>query len=146
MVAGVNVSRDLLWVLTNNTNNATFKRKGLRQRFTTDPFNPKGIANYRFSGGIQKKALTVEPHTSGKGVTLVYRKGNQQNKPAKSIVRVPLTKDSRRTLRTIKRFCNRNYYRTDLKNVALRRASALLRSQKPRGGKRKVAKPSKKAD
>lgn len=144
MVNGVNVSRDLLWLITSRNNNATFIRKGIRKRFTTDPMNPKGIANFRFAGQIQKKALTVEAHASGKGVNLVYRKRAHQAKPIKSVARIPLTKNSRRTLTSIKRFCNKNQYRVDLKNVALRRASAILRSQKPRGGKRKGAKPAKK--
>lgn len=147
MVAGVNVSRDLLWILTQNNNNHVVKRKGFRRRFTTDPLNPKGIANLRFSGAIQRKALTVEPHASGKGVNLVFRKRAQQSKPAKSIARVPLTKGSVRALSAIRSFCNKNFYRKDLKNVALRRASAILRSQKPKSVKRKAAgKSTKKAE
>ncbi|CAG2108494.1 unnamed protein product [Medioppia subpectinata] len=132
MVNGVGVSRDLQWVLTRNWSSSLIKARGIKRRFSRSQFNPKGLYVPRFEGLHQTKALTVEPNAGGKGVTLVYKKRRHQQKPVKSVARVVLNKDSRRTLNTIKSFCNRNLYRTDLKNACLRRASAILRSQKPK--------------
>jgi len=132
MVNGVGVSRDLQWLLTRNWSSQMLKRRGINRRFSRDQLNPKGLYVPRFQGSIQRKALTVEPNASGKGVTLIYKKKRNQQKPAKSLAKVELNKDSRRTLNNIRKFCNKNLYRTDLKNVCLRRASAILRSQKPK--------------
>jgi large subunit ribosomal protein L28e len=140
---GVNMSRDLLWLLTKNNNSHILKPRAFKKRLSTDPMNPKGVQSFRFSGAIQRKAITVEPHSSGKGVNLVYKKRRHQSRPEKSVVRMSLTKDSRRTLSVIKRFCNVNAYRTDLKNVCLRRASAILKSQKTRVPKGKGKTPAK---
>lgn len=119
-MSGVNVSRDLLWLMTKNNNAHMLKTRGIRKVFTRDPLNPKGIQSLRFSGAVQRKALTVEPHASGKGVTLVFKKRKHQRKPSKSTAKMSLVKGSRRTLSTIRSFCNKNYYRTDLKNVCLK--------------------------
>lgn len=117
MVNGVGVSRDLEWVLTRNWSSHLVKRRGINRRFSRDPLNPKGLFVPRFQGTIQRKAINIEPNPSGKGVVLVYKKRRHQQKPAKSLGKIELNKDSRRTLRNIRTFCNRNLYRTDLKNV-----------------------------
>ncbi|CAF0806044.1 unnamed protein product [Didymodactylos carnosus] len=57
---------------------------------------------------------------------LLYRQ-----KPAKSIRKITFKKDARRTLTSIRRTIRKQRYRKDLKMAALRRASALLRGQKP---------------
>lgn len=131
-MVGVNVSRDLLWLATKNFNAHMFKRKGIRKTFSTDPLNPRGFQTLSNAGAIQPKALNVVPHPSGRGVQLVFKKKTPVTKPTKSLVKVPLTHSAGRTIKTIKNFCNRNRYRRDLKTVALRRASAILRSQRAR--------------
>ena len=52
------------------------------------------------------------------------------NKPAKVNSKVTLAGDSRRTVKTIKNLCGKNYYRQDLEDAAVRRACAILRSQR----------------
>lgn len=59
-----------------------------------------------------------------------------QNKPAKSTVKVTLKHRPRRTLKKIKNIINGNRYRRDLRQAALRRASAILRSQRPATAKK----------
>jgi len=54
-----------------------------------------------------------------------------RNKPAKSYVRTTLNRGGRRSLNAIRKTIAKNRYRKDLKMAALRRASAILRSQKP---------------
>ena len=103
--------------LSRNWSSSLIKARGIKRRFSRSTFNPKGLYVPRFEGNIQSKALTVEPNASGKGVVLVYKKRRHQQKPSKSVSKIELNKDSRRTLKNIKTFCNRNLYRTDLKNV-----------------------------
>ena len=131
-MVGVNVSRDLLWIATKDFNAHMFKRKGIRKVFSTDPLNPRGFQTFANAGALQPKALNVLPHPSGRGVQLVYKKKTVVTKPSKSLVKVPLTHSAGKTIKTIKNFCNKTRYRRDLKTVALRRASAILRSQRAR--------------
>lgn len=118
MVKGVGVSRDLNWLLTRNWSSHLVKKRGINRRLSTDPLNPKGLYVPRFQGTIQRKALQVDPHPSGKGVVLVYKKKRHQSRPGKALSKQLLTKDSRRTFKTIRKFVNKNLYRTDLKNVS----------------------------
>ncbi|KAI1289728.1 60S ribosomal protein L28 [Halotydeus destructor] len=142
MPAGINVSRDLLWLLTKECNNHIIKRKGINKVLSTSPLNPKGIASFRHSGLVQKRALTVEAHPSGKGVNLIYK--SKSPRPAKNIVRIPFTKNATQSVWKIKKFVSKNRYRRDLKGAVLRKASAIWKSQIPRTIKKKGAKAAKK--
>lgn len=115
---GVNVSRHLLWLVTKSHNCHIYKQRNVKQPFTKDPLNPKGIQTFRWSGSIQRKTLSVTSHPSGKGVVMVYRKRKHQLRPKKSLEKVPLVRDNRRTFRHIRKFVNRNFYRTDIKMVS----------------------------
>ncbi|RWS29995.1 60S ribosomal protein L28-like protein [Leptotrombidium deliense] len=134
---GINVSRDLLWMLTKNNSCHLIKRPALKP-LTKDPMNPKGIHSLRFAGSVQRKAMNVQAHPSGKGVQLVFNKRRHQKRPAKRLAKISLTKNSRKTLSTIRKFSNKFCYRTDLKNACLRRASAILRSQQPKTPSKKT--------
>lgn len=117
MVKGVSVSRDLNWLLVRNWNSSLKKVRGINRQLSRSSLNPKGLHVPRFEGVIQRDALTVEPNASGKGVTLVYKKKTQRTKPARNMARIELNKDSRRTLKNIRKFVNKTFYRVDLKNV-----------------------------
>ncbi|GIY63733.1 hypothetical protein CDAR_460111 [Caerostris darwini] len=99
----------------------------------------KKIHSPRYSGTIQKNAIMIEPHSSKKGVELIYKKKRFQKRPVKTLERVPLTKNARRTMGVIKKFVKKNKYRKDLKMLALRRASAILKSQRPVVPKKKTS-------
>ena len=118
------------------------KRKNVRS-FSNEPNNLKGLNSFRFNGLVHKKTVSVEPKSDGKGVVLVTRNNKSIRKPAKSISRLELKRDARKTLSAIRKVISEGNYRKDLKMAAIRRASAILRSQKPvvvkktRGGKKK---------
>lgn len=118
MVQVVNTSSDLNWLLTRNTSSFLLKRRGVNHFFSTDPLNGKGLHKPRFSGTVQKRALTVQENPSGKGITLVYKNKRNQTKPAKAITRVALNRGTSRALKAIKQLSNKQQYRTDLKNVS----------------------------
>ncbi|CAF2634302.1 unnamed protein product [Rotaria sp. Silwood2] len=110
--------------------NSSFLHKRKLGTFTTEPNNLKNRNNFRFNGLIHPKVVGVQAVTNGKGV--VFTTGSTKNvrKPAKRFRKVKLTKDSRRTLTSIRRTIRKQRYRKDLKMAALRRASALLRGQR----------------
>jgi len=119
------------------------KRKHM-PTLTKEPHNLKGRNSLRYNGLVQKRTVGVEAAPSGKGVVLVTRNGGSVRKPAKNYTRVELKRNARKTLKTIGHTLFEGRYRRDLKMCAVRRASAILRSQKPvvvkkarTGGKKK---------
>merc|ERR1712129_595434 len=93
--------------------------------------NLKAKHSLRYNGFIPRKTGGVEPSKDGKGVVLVTRKSKGSRRPGKNITRVELKKHSRRTVATIRSALKANNYRKDLVNPAVRRACAIIRSQKP---------------
>merc|ERR1712168_1152739 len=87
--------------------------------------------SFRYNGLVHRKTVDIEAASDGKGVVLVTRNSKNWRKPAKSFTRTELKRGSRKSLNTIRKVLRNNRYRKDLKMAALRRASALLRSQKP---------------
>ena len=83
MPNGVNVSRDLRWLLTKNTSCYAVKVRNHQKAFSKDPLNPKGLHLPRFSGTIQSQAVTVRGSAKKPGVTLVYKRRRTVKKPAK---------------------------------------------------------------
>lgn len=143
---GVNVSKDLRWLLTKNNSCHAVKIRNYPKALSKDPLNPKGLHLPRFSGSIQSKAITVRGSAKSKGVTLVYKKKNAVRKPSQQLTRVNIKKDPRSTLRSIKNTLNNmKGYRKDLKMLTLRRASAILKSQlsKDKKGKKSQKKSKK---
>ncbi|CAH1785812.1 unnamed protein product [Owenia fusiformis] len=123
------MSADLQWMIIRN--NSSFLLKGNKQTFSKEPNNLRNRNSFRYNGLVQKKTVGVEPCADGKGVVLVTKRATGWRKPAKSHVGVELKRGSRRSLNTIRKTLRNNRYRKDLKMAALRRASAILQSQKP---------------
>lgn len=129
MPNGVNVSRDLRWLLTKNTSCHAVRVRNYPKALSKDPLNPKGLHLPRFAGSIQSRAVTVKGSAKKPGVTLVYKKKSAVRKPAEQLVRVHIKKDPRSTLRSVRNTLNNMKGRKDLKMLALRRASAIMKSQ-----------------
>merc|ERR1712141_180889 len=123
------MSAHLNWMIIRN--NSSFLLKGNKQNFSKEPGNLRSRNSFRFNGLVHDKSVGVEPSADGKGIVLVTRRSKCQNKPAKATNRIELKRGSRRALSTIMKFTRKNRYRKDLKVAAARRASAILRSQKP---------------
>lgn len=145
MPNGVNVSKDLRWLLTKDTSCHAVRVRNYPKKMSKDPLNPKGLHLPRFSGSIQSKAVTVRGSSKKTGVTLVYKKATALNQPANQLVRVSIKKDPRSTLRSIRNTLNNmKGYRKDLKMLSLRRASALMKSQVDKKKKKNKNKAAKK--
>lgn len=133
------MSKDLKWLLVKNSSCHAVKVRNYPKALSKDPLNPKGLHLPRFSGSLQDKAVTVRGSAKKKAVTLVYKKKSAKKNPAKQLVRVTIKKDPRGTLRSIRNtLSNLKHYRKDLKMLALRRASAIMKSQIDINSKRKA--------
>ncbi|XP_011852353.1 PREDICTED: 60S ribosomal protein L28 isoform X3 [Mandrillus leucophaeus] len=125
------MSAHLQWMVVRNCSSFLIKRN--KQTYSTEPNNLKARNSFRYNGLIHRKTVGVEPAADGKG----------QRKPATSYVRTTINKNARATLSSIRHMIRKNKYRPDLRMAAIRRASAILRSQKPVMVKRKRTRPTK---
>ncbi|UJR32099.1 hypothetical protein I4U23_019567 [Adineta vaga] len=121
-------SSHVQWMVIRN--NSSFLQKRKLGTLTTEPNNLKNRNNFRFNGLVHPKVVGVEAVKDGKGVVFTTGSSKNTRKPAKRFRKTKLTKDSRRTLTSIRRTIRHTRYRKDLKMAALRRASALLRGQR----------------
>lgn len=126
-------------------------------------------SSYRYSGLVHRKNVGIVDNPDKKGFSVVYKKAKAVNKPAKATVRSTMKAGARRSLYKLKTLLTKNKYRVDLTKVcesivtnssnsilglmlsteyvlqaALRRASAVLQSQKPLPAKK--TRTTKKAD
>ncbi|KZC04680.1 PREDICTED: 60S ribosomal protein L28 [Dufourea novaeangliae] len=134
----------LNWMIIRNNNAFLLKKRNINKPFSTEPNNLPNLSSYRYSGLIHKKSVGIVNAPDKKGFTVVYKKARAANKPAKATVKVTMKAGARRSLYKLKRLLTKNKYRVDLAKVALRRASAVLRSQKPLPAKK--IRTTKKAD
>ncbi|XP_055607216.1 60S ribosomal protein L28 [Uranotaenia lowii] len=126
-------SSHLNWLIIRDHNAFLLKRRNIKKPFSTEPNNLTNLSSYRYSGLVHKKTLAIAP--ADKGVAVSLKRPKYTTKPSKATVKVQLKHRPRRTLKKLKNIINANRYRRDLRQAALRRASALLRSQRPAGAK-----------
>ncbi|XP_065162646.1 large ribosomal subunit protein eL28 [Atheta coriaria] len=136
------MSSHLVWSIIRNNNAFLSKKRNIDKPFSTEQGNLVNLNSYRFNGLVHKKSVAIVDGPKKKGFTVIYKKASKQKKPRQSTVKRTMKSGPRRSLFKLKRLLNKNKYRTDLTQAALRRASAVLRSQKPIVTK-KVTKPKK---
>ncbi|EPY72703.1 60S ribosomal protein L28-like [Camelus ferus] len=119
-------------------NCSSFLIKRRKQAYSPEPNNLKARNSFRYEGLIHRKTVGVEPAADGKGVLVVMKQRSRQPKPATFCVRTTTNKNARATLSSI-----RHMIRMDLRVAAIRRARAILHSQKPVMVKRKQTRPTK---
>ncbi|KAF5296548.1 hypothetical protein FQA39_LY12466 [Lamprigera yunnana] len=124
-------SSHLIWGIIRNNNAFLIKKRNISKPFSSEPYNLTNLSAYKYNGLVHKKALGIVDAPDKKGFTVLYKKQSARFKPGKSIVKRTMKSGARRTLHKLKRLMYANKYRPDLAKAALRRASAILRSQKP---------------
>ncbi|CAO2595461.1 60S ribosomal protein L28 [Lemmus lemmus] len=124
-------------------NCSSFLIKRNKQTYSTEPNNLKACNSFRYNGQIHCKMVGVEPTANGKGVVVVMKRRSGQRKPATSYIRTSINKNPRATVSSIRHMIQKNKYRPNLLMAAIRRASAILRSQKPVVVKRKWTRTTK---
>merc|ERR1711862_61528 len=138
------MSADLAWAIVRDNHAYLLKKRTIKKPFSTEANNLKNVNSARYNGFCPKKVLGVEPAEGGKGIVLAYKTSKYQNKPGKNMVKTTIKAGPRRALNSVRKFVKANRYRKDLKMAALRRASAILRSQRTTPFK-KAKRPFKKA-
>ncbi|KAL9902133.1 60S ribosomal protein L28 [Glossina fuscipes] len=123
-------SPHLNWLIIRNNNAYLLKKRDVKKPFSTEPNNLTNVSCYRYSGLVHKKTLGIVPAADKKGFTVVMKKGKYAQRPAKNTVKVTMKAGPRRSLKKLRNLLIGNKYRKDLTQAALRRASAVLRSQK----------------
>ena len=125
-----NTSPHLNWLIIRNNNAFLLKKRDIKKPFSTEPNNLTNLSSFRYSGIVHRKTVGVVPSEDRKGFTVVMKKRKNARRPAKCTVKSTLTSGPRRSLKKLRRLLVKNKYRRDLSQAALRRASAILRSQK----------------
>ncbi|KAF2142873.1 uncharacterized protein K452DRAFT_286501 [Aplosporella prunicola CBS 121167] len=128
-----NISADLVWEVTRNNSAFLLKRKqsgGVQ--FSRDPLNLLNKHSRKYEGFVNDKAFSVQPAEKG-GVQLLIKKNEKANKPASAIQSSTYgaSTSSRKTYKSIINSTVKRHYRADLRDEAVRRASAIKASQKP---------------
>ncbi|KAL1517776.1 hypothetical protein ABEB36_001499 [Hypothenemus hampei] len=125
------MSSHLVWSIIRNSNAFLLKKRNISKPFSTERNNLTNLNSYRYNGLVHKKSLAITDAADKKGFTIAYKKAKKQNKPRQNIVKRTFKSGPRRSLYKLKTLLQANKYRTDLTKAALRRASAVLRSQRP---------------
>ncbi|KRX22021.1 60S ribosomal protein L28, partial [Trichinella nelsoni] len=123
-------SSDIQWACIKKSSSFIHSRRNIGPKFTTAPFNLTGVHCYRDCGLVRKKAIDVVPEPDSKGLSFVYKKKGQGNRPNSSLVEISLSRNSRAVLRTMKTIVRKQKYRGSLLLKAQKRASQIMRSQK----------------
>ncbi|KAK2094572.1 60S ribosomal protein L28 [Saguinus oedipus] len=134
------MSPHLQWMVVRNCFSFLIKRN--KPTYSAEPSNLKARNYFRYSRLIHHKTVGVESAADGKGVVVVMKRTSGQRKPATSYLQTN-NKNVRATLSGTRHMIRKNKYRPDLRMAATRRATAILRSQKPVMGKRKRTRPTK---
>jgi len=138
-----NMSADIAWAVIRNNSSFLLKKRGVKKPFSTEPLNLTNKNAMRYNGLVNAKAVGVTAAADGKGFVLSTKRARKANRPGASINAITMKAGPGRSLQKIRGVLQKQRYRKDLTKAALRKASAICRSQKPLPA-RKGAKVAKK--
>merc|ERR1719319_1456189 len=116
----------------------------VKKPFSTEPCNLKNINAQRYNGLVPKKAVGISAAADNKGFVFTTKRSTATNKPAKNLLSVTMKAGAGRSLHRVKGALLKQRYRKDLSKAALKRASAIINSQKPLP-KRKEPRPPRRS-
>lgn len=102
-----------------------------KQTYSTKSNNLKALRSFCYNRLVQHKAVGMELATDSTGVGVIMKWRSSQPKPATSYMQTTINKNTRTTLSSIQQRICKNKYPPDLRLAAIRRASPILRSQRP---------------
>ncbi|XP_036609590.1 60S ribosomal protein L28-like [Trichosurus vulpecula] len=135
------MSAHLQWMVLGNFSSSLITPN--KQTYSTESNNLKARNSFRYSGLIPRKTIGIEPAADGKDIVVVLKRRADQRKPATSYMRTTINKNARTTLNSVWHIIRKNKYGRDIRMAALRRASAIFRSQKSVVVKKKRTHPPK---
>ncbi|KAF6201599.1 hypothetical protein GE061_003991 [Apolygus lucorum] len=122
------MSAHLSWMIIKNHNSFLVKKRCIKKHFSTEPHNLLNVASFRYNGLVHKKSIDIAP--VDKGFKVSWKRAKAAHKPASCYVSRTIKSGPRVALFRLRRLIRCNKYRKDLTKAALRRASAILNSQK----------------
>ncbi|CAG0893457.1 unnamed protein product [Cyprideis torosa] len=126
------MSAFLQWEIIKNHHSQLLKRPNVRP-LSAEKFNVRNIHGMKANGYINQKAIHIAPGKDNKGVVMTTKKSKNVNHPGIQLSSNTMTAGPRRLLWKMARSIKKTGYRKDLKKSCLRRASAILKSQRPGG-------------
>merc|ERR1712222_296257 len=106
------------------------KKRGVKKPFSTEPCNLTNRNAMRYNGLVNPKAVGVSA-ADNKGFVVTTKRAKLAHKPSKATLAVTMKAGLGRSLHKTKANLNKQRYRKDLTKAAMRRAAAIVRSQKP---------------
>merc|ERR1711890_12183 len=129
------MSSDLYWMVVRDTSSFMMKGRLSKSKiFSKEPMNLTGLHSLTSSGIVGAKAVGVAAAPDNKGVVVVTKKPKVANQPGKSTTSVTLKKGRRAVIKSVANSVSA--FNKTKKRAAVKRASAILRSQRPRIGKK----------
>ncbi|XP_070500989.1 large ribosomal subunit protein eL28 [Chironomus tepperi] len=132
-------SSHLNWLIVRDHNSFMLKQRNIPKPFSKEQNNLMNVSTFRYSGIVHPHTIGITPSVDKKGVIFAYKKAKKMYKPAESTGRITFKSGQKRTLKKVKNVIQSKKYRRDLQQVALKRVSAIYRSQKTKPAKKKGA-------
>ncbi|OWA54032.1 putative 60S ribosomal protein L28 [Hypsibius exemplaris] len=139
------MSAELVWQIMGNNHAFLFKQRGIRKTFSKEPGNLKGFNSPRLSGLANKTVVGVQEAADKKGIVLAISHPTGSRKIKKTNSQVLLKKNSRTVYKSIKNQFRSRHLSNKIRSFAIRKASALLSSQRVKAPDAKAAKVEKAA-
>merc|ERR1739846_61384 len=113
----MNVSSEIAWGIIRDNSCFLLKKRGVKKPFSTEPCNLTNRNAMRYNGLVNAKAVGVSAAADNKGFVVTTKRAKLSHKPSKATLAV-----------TMKAGLGRSLHKT---KAAMRRAAAIVRSQKP---------------
>ncbi|EFX83369.1 hypothetical protein DAPPUDRAFT_230702 [Daphnia pulex] len=136
-------SPHLQWLITRKNSSFILKKRNVKQPFSTEPLHLTNRHCYKYNTLVHKNVIGVEPAKDKNGFVVAMKSKTKVFKPKASIVRFQIKSGPRHTLAKLRNIVKAGY-RKDCRSAVLKKASAIIRSEKTRVAKK--AKPAKKAE
>ncbi|KAL2754666.1 hypothetical protein ACRALDRAFT_2091308, partial [Sodiomyces alcalophilus JCM 7366] len=129
-----NVSQDLIWGIVNTQNAYLVKRRsvGKSGNFSRDPLNLRNVHSRKHAGFVHDKAIGIQAGETGT-VQVFTKKEKKAQHPAESlnVITFGSKSSNRKNYRAVANLAARRSYRSDLRESAVQRVSALRRAERP---------------
>nr|SVE92782.1 EOG090X0JNN [Megafenestra aurita] len=136
-------SSQLQWAITRNTSSFMMKKRNISQPFSREPLHLTNRHCFKYNTMIHKNVIAVQPAKDKNGFVVLTKSKRKGFKPKQSFVRSQIKGGARHTLAKLRNIMKAGY-RKDCRTAALKKASAIIRSEKVRTPKK--GKPVKKAE
>merc|ERR1712076_97421 len=127
----MNVSSEVAWGVIRNSSSFLLKKRGVKKPFSTEACNLTNRNAMRYNGLVNTKAAGVSAAADNKGFVVTTKRAKLSHKPSKATLSVTMKAGLGRSLHKTEANLNKQRYRKDLTKAAMRRAAAIVRSQKP---------------